>query len=159
MDDKAAPEGQGFEYLEDVRRGETDEPIQAFVSMNSSQVSVHVSGAPGSEVLVGTGVGESVLDRVPVLAVTRRGQSALFAAAVEFKAKGQEEDVEGVEIEGEADIGYLIRVRLRNKGEELYAFDPNGGRRTVAGVQTESKLLCLRSENGQPLRVLSETKD
>ena len=158
VEETAAPEGQGFEYLKGLRRGEAGGPFQAIVAMGPDRVGVHVNGEPGSEVLVGTGVGESVLDRVPLLVVTRRGQSARFAAAIELTTKSQAGDVDSVEIQDQQTSGYLIRAQLRNQDEELYAYDPAGAKRMVAGIQTDSKLLCLRRENGQAFRVLSEAK-
>lgn len=161
MQETAASEGQGFEYLKSVRRGEANGPIRATVGMGPDLVSVHMDGHDRSEVLVGTGVGESVLDRVPLLAVTRQGQSAHFAAAIELTTQGQAAEVESVEIENQATRsadGYLIRVQLRNQSEEVYAYDPQGATRTVAGIQTESKLLCLRREGQQPFRVFAEVK-
>ena len=151
-----APAGQGFEYLKDLRRGEAAGSIQAMVSMGSEGVNVHVNGDAGSEVLVGTGVGESVLDRVPLLMVTRRGESARFAALIEPTSSGQSGVVEKVEMENHATSGYVIRVQLRDKSEELYAYDPSGSRRVVEGAQTDAKLLCLRRESGQPFQALAE---
>jgi hypothetical protein len=156
--ENTAPEGQGFEYLKEVRRGETNGPIKATVALGPDQVRISVNGDSESEVLVGTGVGESVLDRVPVLAVTRRGQSARFAAAIELAASDQAGEVASVQIQDEKTGGYLIRVQLRNQGEELYAYDPAGNMRMVAEIQTKSKLLCLRRENEQPFHALAEAK-
>ena len=155
----AAPEGQGFEYVNDVRRGKTDEPIRATVVMEAGRVNVLVNGEIGTEVLIGTGVGESVLDRAPLLVATRRGQGARFAAAIDPTTRGQAEEVERVEIQPHQTSGYVICVRLRNDSEELFAYDPTGSRRTVAGVETQSKLLCLRQEAQKPAQVLAEAKD
>ena len=155
----AAPEGQGFEYINDLRRGKTDALIQATVAMAGGRVNVLVNGELGTEALVGTGVGESVLDRVPLLLATRRGQSARFAAAIDPILKGQAEEVEGVEIQPHQTSGYVIRVRLWNDAEELFAYDPTGSRRTVAGTETQSKLLCLRQEAQKPAQTLAEAKD
>ena len=155
----AAPEGQGFEYVNDLRRGTSDEPIQATVAMDAGRVNVLVNGEMGTGALVGTGVGESVLDRVPLLVATRRGQGARFAAAIDPIIQGQADDVEGVEIQPHQTSGYVIHVRLRNDAEELFAFDPTRSRRTVAGLETRSMLVCLRREAQQPARVLAEATD
>jgi hypothetical protein len=72
---------------------------------------------------------------------------------------GQTEEVERVEIQSHETSGYVICVRLRNHSEELYAYDPAGRRRTVAGVETQSKLLCLRRKAQKPAQVLAEAKD
>jgi hypothetical protein len=67
--------------------------------------------------------------------------------------------VERVEIQPHETSGYVIRVRLQNNSEELFAYDPTGGRRTVAGVETQSKLLCLRQEAPKPFQVMAEAKE
>lgn len=157
--DAAPPEGQGFEYLQNVRRGNTSGPIQSTVAMGSDRVNVLVNGDSNTEVIVGTGVGESVLDRVPLVFVTREGSSARFAAVIDPAEKGEAEDVEKVEIQNHETSGYLIRVHLRTGGEELYAYDPAGTARSVAGLDTRSKLLCLRRESNRAFQVLAEAKN
>jgi hypothetical protein len=100
-----------------------------------------------------------VLDRAPLPVATRRGQSARFAAAIDPTMRGQADEVERVEIQPHPTSGYVIRVRLRNDSEELFAYDPTRSRRTVAGVEAQSKLLCLRREAQKPAQVLAEAKD
>ena len=151
-----APEGQGFEYLEDVRRGRTDGPIRATVDVGKDRVQVTVNGEANSEVLIGTGVGESVLDRVPLVFVTRRGQAARFAAAIEPVAGDGPEEIEDVAFVDHETSGYVIRIRLRDGGEEVYAYDPKGAARNVEGIETGSKLLCLRREASGEYEVLAE---
>lgn len=153
------PKGQGFEYLQNVRQGKAGGPIQSTVAMREDRVNVLVNGEPGTEVLLATGVGESVLDRVPLVCVTREGPGARFAAVIDPNGKGEAEEVEKVEIQSHETSGYLIRVQLRNGGEELYAYDPAGAARTVAGLNTHSKLLCLRRENNQRFDMTAEAKD
>jgi hypothetical protein len=159
MEEAPAPEGQGFEYLKSVRRGKTSGSIHARVDMGASQVGILVNGGADSDVIVGTGVGESVLDRVPLLVVSRRGDGARFAATIELASKGQAGEVESVEIQPQETSGYLIRVLLRNNHEELYAYDPAGARRTVEGLETDSKLLCLRRHEQQPFQPKPERGD
>jgi len=151
---RAPPDSTG-----EALRGETDEPIQATVATAAGRVNVLVDDEMGTEVLVGTGVGESVLDRVPPLVATRRGQSARFAAAIDPTTGLQTDEVERVKMQPHETSGYLIRVRLRDGSEELHAYDPTGGRRSVAGVETQSMLLRRRQEAGKPAHVLAETTD
>ncbi len=152
------PQGQGFEYLQNVRRGNTDGPIESTVTTGADRVNVILNSEPGTGVLVGTGVGESVLDRVPLVFVTREGSSARFAAVIDPTGASEAAEVAKVEIEDHATSGYLIRVLLRAGGEELYAYDPLGAARIVAGRDTHSKLLCLRRENNQPFQVVAEER-
>jgi hypothetical protein len=156
--ESTAPAGQGFGYFDQVRRGETNGPIKATVAMQADEVLISLNGEPGSEVITGTGVGESVLDRVPVLVVSRHGRSARFAAAIELAPKRQSGEIAGVEIRDDESGGSLVHVLLRNQGEELYAYNPAGTQRTVGGIRTESKLLCLQRKNGQAYRELAEAK-
>jgi len=151
-----APEGQGFEYIEDVRSGKSDATIRATVFMDEDRVEVMVNGEPGSGVLVGTGVGESVIERVPLIFVTRSGQEARFAATIEPVTGDQTAEIEDVAFLDHETSGYLIRIRMRDGGEEVYAYDPEGIARNVEGIETQSKLLCLRRESVGDYHVLSE---
>lgn len=159
VQEAGAPEGKGFEYLQHVRCGTNDGPTQATVLGGGDRVRVLVNGESGTEVLVGTGVGESVLDRVPLVMVTRHGPGARFAAAINPTIGDAEAEVESVELRNQETSGYLIRVRLRNGHDELYAYDPAGARRTVAGIETRSTLLCLRRMSNGSYEVVLEAKD
>jgi hypothetical protein len=151
-----APEGQGFEYIEEVRRGAADSLIRATVFMDEDRVEVAVNGDPGSEVLVGTGVGESIMDRVPLVFVTRSGQEARFAATIEPVLGNGTAQIEDVAFLNHETNGYLIRIHKQDGGEELYAYDPEGTARNVEGIGTHSKLLCLRREEMGDYEVLAE---
>ncbi len=151
-----APEGQGFEYIEDVRRGETDALIRATVLMDKDCVKVTVNGESGSKVLVGTGVGESIMDRVPLVFVTRSGQEARFAATIEPVMDDQTAEIEDVAFLDHETSGYLIRIRMQDGGEEVYAYDPEGTTRNVEGIETRSKLLCLHRKGIGGYEVLAE---
>jgi len=150
------PNGQGFEYLEDVRRGTTDESIRATVTLNEDRVEITINAEAGSEVLVGSGVGESVLDRVPLIFVTRQGQNARFAAVIEPVSGNKPSDVADVAILDHKNGGYLIRIRLRDGKDEVYSYDPKGIARNVEGIETCSKLLCLKQESTGQYRILAE---
>jgi hypothetical protein len=152
--EEGAPEGQGFEYLASVRRGTTDGVVRARIGAGADTTHVIVDGAGPSEVMVGTGVGESVDDRVPVLCVTRRGQNAAFAAVIESVPGGQEGRVESVRIEPSG-TGTVVRVSLAGGAEEIYAWDDTGAARAVEGRTTSARLLALARANGG-VRVLAE---
>ena len=158
VQETAAPEGLGFEYLQNVRRGQSDGPAEATILRGEDRVRVLINGETATEVLVGTGVGESVLDRVPLVMVTRHGPSARFSAAINPTSGSAAGEVENVDLQDQPPSGYLIRVRLRNGGEELYAYDPAGASRVVAGLETRSTLLCLRRGTNGSYEVLAEAK-
>jgi hypothetical protein len=113
------PEGQGFEYLEDVLTGTTDVGIRATVQLDEGEVDVIVDAQRGTDVLIGTGVGESITDRVPLIAVTRRGPSALFAAVIEPRARGVASQVKSVAIRAHESGGHLVTIELAD-GQEIY---------------------------------------
>jgi hypothetical protein len=80
-----------------------------------------------------------------------------FDAVIYPTKGGGPDEVEGVECLDHPAGGWLIRIRLRDGADELYAYDPSASRRTVEGVETGSKLLCLRREHGKACQVLAET--
>jgi hypothetical protein len=73
----------GWEYVQNVRYGRSDGPVR--VRFPDGPVTTDLLIAPGSgtEVRTGDGVGESPLDRVGLVRVTRQGQRAQFAAVLE----------------------------------------------------------------------------
>lgn len=150
------PAGQGFEYIQDARMGRADGPVRATFAVGDDRVEVVVSTQEDAEVLVGTGVGESILDRIPLLCVTRRGIHARFAAAIDPTRAGQPAEVGDITLTDHQTDGFLIRLELRGGSEELYSYDPEGKGRRVEGVQTQARLLCLRKENQGNWTVLAE---
>jgi hypothetical protein len=124
--------------------------------MDEDRVEVTVNGESGSEVLVGTGVGESIMDRIPLVFVTRSGQEARFAATIEPVVVDGTAQIKDVAFLNHETNGYLIRIRMQDGGEEVYAYDPEGTTRNVEGIGTHSKLLCLRREEMGDYRILAE---
>jgi hypothetical protein len=119
-------------------------------------VEITVNAKADSEVLVGSGVGESVLDRVPLVFVTRQGQNAQFVAVIEPISGHKLSDVLDVSILDHETSGYLIRIALRDGRDEIYAYDPKGMVRNVEGIETKSKLLCLQRESYGQYRIMAE---
>ena len=71
-------------------------------------------------------------------------------------AGDQTADIEDVTFLDHETSGYLIRISMRDGSEEVYAYDPKGIARNVKGIETQSKLLCLRRENAGDYHVLAE---
>ena len=149
------PEGQGFEYIQSARIGKTDGLVRTVIGNRGDQIHVFVSGASESEVLTGTGVGGSVLDRVPVLMVSRKGPSARFAAVFDPAKGDAPSEVVDVTVE-DLSSGILVGVKLADGVSEYFAYDPAGVKRTVLGVGTDAKLLCLRSDRDGSLKVVAK---
>ena len=152
------PKGQGFEYIQDMLIGTTDGIIRAFVNMGDDKVQIIVNDEAGSKVLIGTGVGESVLHRVPLLFVNRSGEKAYFVSVIEPVPSGNQGQVKSIKFEKHKTSGYLIFVELQDGSEELYSYDPDGNTRKVEGMETNSKLFCLRREKGGSYNILSKSK-
>ena len=144
-----APEGQGFEFIQDVRTGSCAGPARATFAVGADRVEVTVDAGGPAEVLVGTGVGESVLDRVPLVHVTTRGPGARFAAAIEPIPAGAEPQVRGVRLDEVEGGGWAVCVDLVDGAREICAWDPEGRLRQVEGVEVEVPLACLRVADGQ----------
>ena len=145
---------QGFEYIKGARKGMTDKPIRATVAMDKGRVEIIMNAESGSEVLIGTGVGESIIDRVPMICVTRIGKEASFAAVIEPVNGNELSEIEDISFTTHEKSGYLARIRLRDSKEELYAYDPSANLRIVEGIETSTKLLCLYRGNDAKYRTL-----
>ena len=93
------------EYIQDVRRASTGDEIR--VAFEGDGITTHllVAGAPDTEVAVGTGPGGSILDRVPMGAVTRRGERQRFAAVIEPARAGAGATVTSIAIEDQEPAG------------------------------------------------------
>lgn len=154
-----APEGQGFDFIEAVRRGSSDGGIRANVAQGQDHIHLFVNGQEGSEVLIGTGVGESVLDRVPLLFVTRKGASASFASVIEpVQGKGAP-NVKSVNIRPFDQGGYVIDVLLESGKDEVFYYDPNGQERQIESVETTEKLLVIRRGLDGGVEVLGKSSE
>ncbi|MFH1566710.1 MAG: heparinase II/III family protein, partial [Gemmatimonadota bacterium] len=143
-----APEGQGFEFIEDAHQGAADATARATFASGADRVEVTVDAGGPCQVLVGTGVGEAVTDRVPLVHVTTQGRRARFAAAIDPTRAGSEPEVRGVRLEEVEGGGWAVRVDRGETGVEVFAWDPEGRRRRVEGVETDSRLLCLTGRAG-----------
>jgi hypothetical protein len=101
----------GLEYVENIKTGAADGPIR--IQFPGKNVTTHLTlaAAPGTEVLVGDGVGASVLDRVPMVIITRRGAEARFAAVLEPVRNGQRPAVSEVTLGQE---GETATITIRN---------------------------------------------
>ena len=105
-----ADKAQGWAYLANLKAGATDGPVR--VEFADKDVTTHLTVAAqgATDVTVGDGPGASVLERVPLAILTRRGKAAQFACVLEPVAKGREPAVTAVEVQAEAG-GMRIRIR------------------------------------------------
>ncbi len=87
---KVAARYVGMEYVQNIKTGTTDGPVRVQIPGKMVGASLAMAAAPKTDVLTGDGVGASVLDRVPMVVVTRHGRTVDFAAVLEpMPAKGK----------------------------------------------------------------------
>ena len=93
----------GAEFLNNVKMGATDAPMA--VRFDGRPISTHVLVAAGgdSQVLVGDGVGASILDRVPLVMIGRHAPSVCFAAVLEPLPASQSPTVTAVKQDASPD--------------------------------------------------------
>jgi len=131
-DDTLGKEVAGGEYVRNVKSGATSEPVA--VRFEGPALTTHLvfDAAPGTEVRTGDGVGASMADRVPMVAVTRRGTRARFAAVLEPVPKGKAPTVASVAIDS-AEGQTRITVR-RGAGTDVIHIAPGSVRVPRAGA-------------------------
>lgn len=94
----APPPCEGWDYVRDVRTGKADGPFAVEFDDGPVVTRLRMAGAPGTGVATGTGPGASVLERIPLVRVTRSGRDVSFAAAIEPLKKGGEGRVRSVSL-------------------------------------------------------------
>ncbi|HRR79697.1 MAG TPA: heparinase II/III family protein [Planctomycetota bacterium] len=124
-----APDGfLGMEYVQNIRAGATDGSIRAQFPGKTVTTHLTMAAAPGAEVLVGDGPCASVLDRVPMIAVTQQGASAMFAAVIEPVLSGRKPGVTTVEL-----AGTVVTVRRGDSVDQATLSPANGLTVAVGG--------------------------
>jgi hypothetical protein len=90
----------GKEFMKNMRAGQSNAPIAVDFA---GEVALRMlsSAAPGTQLLLADGAGESVDDRIPLAMLTRRGRSARFAVVLEPLAKGAKAGVRSVEADNQ----------------------------------------------------------
>ena len=108
----------GWDYIDNTTAGETNSPVQ--VRFVDSDVTTHltIAAQDGTGVLIGDGVGATVLERVPMAMVTRRGRIASFVAVLEPVRAGHEPLVESVSLEQDED-GQTVSVHRDRRIERI----------------------------------------
>ena len=105
----------GMEYVKDTLVGKTNDILRVRFEAPALQTQLTLDGQRDTEVLTGSGVGSSILNRVPLIRVTRHGKTARFLAVLEPLPAGTQEQVESVQWEEQSQG--VIRIKI--KGPEL----------------------------------------
>ncbi len=127
----------GREYINNVLGGEAEGGFVVEFTDAGGPTRVVMAAGGKSEVRIGDGVGGSILDRVPLMIVTRSGSEAVFAAAIEPLKTGDSPRVKSVEVRAEGD-GFVVTVGTDAGPEEFtLAADAltivRGGKTVLAG--------------------------
>ena len=101
----------GLEFIKNAQTGTTSGATRATFDLQTLQMELTLDAARNTQVLIGDGVGSSVLERVPLIRVTRRGTSARFAAVLEPVLRGEQPQVDSVNWIEQADGSILIHVK------------------------------------------------
>jgi hypothetical protein len=108
--DVEATETHRLAFVEDQREGRTDGVVRALFEGGQVDNHLTLAGARGTSVLIGHGPLGSVLERVPVVMVSRRGRSAVFCAVLEPVKKPASPTVTGLDV---TDQSGRIHVSVR----------------------------------------------
>jgi len=116
-----------WSYIRNKRAGAASGAVRlAFAGKN---VTTHLTvaaadNAPRTGILLGDGPCASVMDRVPLVMLTRRGKTAQFACAIEPVAEGAEPTVTAVETREVAE-GTRITIRRGSETDTITIADDN----------------------------------
>jgi hypothetical protein len=124
----------GMEYVQNTRAGATDGPVRVRFVGKAADTCLTMAPAPGTAVLTGDGVGASVLDRVPMAMVTRRGRDVDFAAVLEPLRPGSTPVVSEVALERQED-SVSVTVR-RGDAHDVISWTDGKALTVVSGGKT-----------------------
>ncbi len=112
----------GHEYINNVLGANASGPVVVEFDDPNGATRVVLAEGEGTEIRTGDGVGASVVDRVPMMIVTRRGQQVTFAAAIEPLTRDAKGKVKSVAVKREGD-GHVVTVTT-DAGEDVYTISP-----------------------------------
>jgi hypothetical protein len=103
-----AADYSGGEYIQNARRGTTDDPIRVRFEGGNVTMCLTMAARPGTSVTTGDGVGASVGDRVPMVMIGRNGRDLYFAAVLEPVRTGDTARVTGLRLTETADAQTIV---------------------------------------------------
>jgi hypothetical protein len=117
----------GMEYIQHVRSGRGDGTMMVRFEDKPITTYLTLGGGEGTDVLIGDGVGGSIMERIPLAAAQRQGKQVTFAAAIEPVRGEGGPTVKEIQCRRVAD-GLQITV-ARESGRDVYLWTP--GKLTV----------------------------
>ncbi len=127
--ERLEPEYPGQEYLQHLQQGQIDQPIRVCFSDGDGDTLLLVAPAlekssADTTLTVGNGVGASVVERIPLAIVSRRGNSAQFAAVLVPTTAGATCPVSAIDLQVQ-DGTHRIRID-RGAVTDFITLDPQG---------------------------------
>ncbi len=105
----------GAGYIENCRRGITDQPLRAIFRGGGLRLDLMLAGGLATRVMTGDGPGRSLSDRVPLLLAGREGRAVWFAAAAAPAPAGAAADLQTLAAEREGEERLRVKLRLDNR--------------------------------------------
>jgi hypothetical protein len=112
---------EGAEYIQNIRGGRTDGPVQASFAYEPGVTYVLLAAGGDTEVHVGDGPGKSVDDRVPLAAITRCGTHVRFAAVLEPVQADAQAAVRQIKVGGQGSSVTLLVDRRDGADQVTWA--------------------------------------
>ena len=111
----------GYSYLKDLAAFKVDkeEPFEVKFTNDEITTNLTMLGQQGDEVFTATGPLASVVDRVPMVIVRRKGKIVHFISVIEPVAKQMQPDLRGLSIVPGNSLSISIK---RSEGEDLISF-------------------------------------
>ncbi|MDO8540162.1 MAG: heparinase II/III family protein [Opitutaceae bacterium] len=126
----AGKEYPGWNYVQNVRWGPTNESVQIHFRDGDVTTGLTLAGADGTEVRTGDGVGASIVDRIPLTMVTRRSTSARFAAVIEPVKASHAPDAATINVEQMTDRARITVERAG--GRDVFVLNSAGALEVVS---------------------------
>ncbi len=126
----------GGEYIQDARTVVTGRTVRMAFEDKELTTRLTMAGSDATEVVIGTGPGASVTERVPMVMVSRRGRSVAYAAVLEPVKNGAGSAPADLAVE-RGDDGLTVTVRRADRAD-------------VVRIDADGKATVAR-EGGAPL--------
>lgn len=143
------PDGQGYQYLEDVQGATTDDLVVCEAVTRTDRVAFTVNAERETEIWTASGPGVSVMERIPLLGIRRSGRRATFVSVIEVVNLGESKRVQDVHISSDQD-GFEVVLMMTNRTQEIYYWGGGGG----ASVRPETPGRCEELIRGAYSEVL-----
>ena len=150
--DGALAEKPGYQHIEAVRRGASDESVVTLWGDDSRKLRVSCAPAPGTELIVAQSITTTLDRKMPMLILRRRAESAVFGSVMQVFTDAGPPAPEWLP---RTDGVVAVRIPTEN-GPALVVFNPTGEAVTVDGFRVTSRLAVrvTRPDGRQEIRAV-----